>query len=64
MIDRVRIGQVIDRLPEGDIKRLAGKPDHFRARVGRWRVLFTVNRQQRVVNVLSIGPRGDAYKGS
>ena len=60
----MRIGQAIERLPEGNVRRLEGMPGHFRARVGDWRVRFRVKRQQRVLTVLTIRPRGDAYKGS
>jgi mRNA-degrading endonuclease RelE of RelBE toxin-antitoxin system len=43
---------------------MKGVADQYRARVGNWRVRFIVNRQQRILTVLTIKPRGDAYKGA
>lgn len=34
----------------------------WRLRVGRWRVLLTIDSETRTINVLSMGPRGDVYK--
>lgn len=34
----------------------------WRLRVGDFRVIFEVNEEERRVNVLRIGPRGDVYK--
>ena len=33
----------------------------YRVRVGDWRVLFTPDRQARVLSVYAVLPRGDAY---
>lgn len=33
------------------------------ARVGGWRIVFSVNDEARVVDVSAIGPRGDVYGG-
>lgn len=32
------------------------------SRVGGWRIVFLVDRQEKVINVLSIRPRGQVYK--
>ena len=45
----------------GDIKPLQGMPRTYRLRVGDLRIIYEVDRQARVVNVLSVLPRGDAY---
>jgi mRNA interferase RelE/StbE len=45
----------------GDIKPLQGLPRTYRLRVGDLRIIYEVDRQSRVVSVLSIIPRGDAY---
>ncbi len=34
-----------------------------RTRVGGWRVLFTVDMAERVVDVVAVRPRGQAYRG-
>ena len=39
-----------------------GAPGLRRTRVGGWRILFTVNTERKVVEVLAIRPRGEAYR--
>ena len=57
---RQRIQFGIEKLPDGDIKRLKGYTDLYRLRIGDWRVLFTmVANNIAIENVL---PRGSAYK--
>jgi len=34
----------------------------FRLRVGDYRVIFTINRDELIIAILSIGNRGDVYK--
>ena len=54
-----RLVEAIHKLPnQGDIKPMAGRAEEYRLRVGPYRVLYTVL----VVQVLSIGNRGDVYK--
>lgn len=58
-----RLVAAIHKLPEqGDIKPMAGRPEEYRLRVGPYRVLYTVRETVLVVQVLSIGNRGDVYK--
>lgn len=58
-----RLVAAIHKLPEqGDIKPMAGRPEEYRLRVGPYRVLYTVRETVLVVQVLSIGSRGDVYK--
>lgn len=45
----------------GDIKPLRGIPGTYRLRVGDLRIVYEVDRQARVINILNILPRGDAY---
>ena len=45
----------------GDVRPIRGVRGLYRYRVGGLRVLFTVDRRERVVSVLTIGPRGDVY---
>lgn len=60
--DKRRIMKAIDQLPDaGDIQPLETRPGVFRLRVGDFRVLFTVTDER--VTVLTIGNRGEIYKG-
>jgi len=61
--DQERIRAAIDRLPEGDVRQLQGFRDQRRLRVGDWRLRFKIDREQRLLTILAIKPRGDAYKG-
>jgi mRNA-degrading endonuclease RelE of RelBE toxin-antitoxin system len=50
-------------LPSGsDIRRLRGTAGELRLRVGDWRVRFVVDLPARVVTILAVLPRGQAYK--
>ena len=63
--ERERIRKAINELADGpnnvNTKRLHARPE-WRLRVGGWRVLFLVDGQKIVITVVSIDPRGDAYK--
>ena len=62
---RTRILDALDRLvgdpPAGNLIKLRGRPDS-RLRVGDWRVLLRLDRDQRTVVVLRVLPRGRAYR--
>lgn len=45
----------------GDVRPLHGRRGMYRYRVGGLRVLFTVEQRERIVTVISIGPRGDIF---
>lgn len=45
----------------GDIKPLKGIKGKYRYRVGQLRVIYEVSSEERVVKVLAILPRGEAY---
>lgn len=44
-----------------DTKRLQAR-NGFRLRVGDWRVLYELESERLIIQVLQIGPRGDIYK--
>lgn len=46
---------------EGDWKRLQGSP-FWRLRVGDWRVICEIVKNELIIYVLKIGTRGDIYK--
>lgn len=60
-----RLLRAIRKLPhEGDIKRLQGNRSKGldRLRVGDYRVIFRVERDQLIVCVIDAGNRGDIYR--
>ena len=54
-----RIKAAIENLPDGDVKKLKGFTVAYRLRVGDYRVLFDMDTDITITNIL---PRGDAYK--
>ncbi len=52
----------IHRRSGADIKRLKGHPGLSRARIGDYRVLFYVDRAERVVKITSVVHRKKAYR--
>jgi len=48
--------------PAGDAAKLAGHPDEWRLRVADWRVRFTRHRNEQLIVVLRVLPRGRAYR--
>ncbi len=61
--ERVRLMRGIDALPAGDVVRLQGATDEFRLRIGDWRVRFRVDYTARLITVVAIAARGQAYRG-
>ncbi|MDI3299035.1 MAG: type II toxin-antitoxin system RelE/ParE family toxin [Bacillota bacterium] len=43
-------------------KPLVGLEGLRSSRVGDWRILFTVNEAERILEVLAVRPRGEAYR--
>ena len=43
---------------------LADRPGIRKSRVGSWRVLFTVDREAKVIYILTVDTRGQVYKHS
>lgn len=55
-----RIRRAVEKLPDGDVKKLKGLPNAFRLRVGDFRVLFYKNDGD--ITVFEIDFRGNIYK--
>lgn len=58
------MARAIDALPSGDVKPLKGRGaagDEWRLRVGGWRVIYVLDREARIISVLAVRPRGNAY---
>jgi mRNA interferase RelE/StbE len=58
----IRLDQVAEDPFGPHTKTLSGPGAHRAARVGALRIVFTVDREQRVVEVSEIGPRGQVYR--
>ena len=56
---RVRIVEAINKLPQGDVKKLHGQ-EGYRLRVGDYRVIFDKNGD--VLCIEKIDNRGQVYK--
>lgn len=55
-----RLKEAIEKIPLGDIKKLAGLNNAYRLRVGNLRILFSLEDEKIIIN--DILPRGQAYK--
>ena len=61
--DKERVLQAIAKLPEtGDIKKMQGKSDLFRLRVGEYRIIYRVDHGRLIVCVIDAGNRGEIYR--
>jgi mRNA interferase RelE/StbE len=62
---RARVSEALDRLSADDrsldVRRLTGS-EHFRLRVGDWRVIFDYDRATQTALVRHVLPRGRAYE--
>ncbi len=60
---QLRLFKAIYKLPfVGDIKAMKGYDGFFRLRVGDYRVIYSVNNDILLVQVVEVGNRGDVYK--
>ena len=63
---RVRIKDALDKLlsrPEAvDLRKLKGKTNLRRLRVGEWRVILQVDRRKETIYVLHVKHRREAYR--
>jgi len=50
------------RNPELDIKKMQGRLNLYRLRIGTYRVLYNVKDDLLLVYIVTIGSRGDVYK--
>jgi mRNA interferase RelE/StbE len=60
-----RISEAIDGLakdPHPPGSRTLTGHDLFRVRVGSWRIIYVVHEDELIVLVLTVAPRGEAYR--
>ena len=57
-----KIFNAIQKLPDGDVKRLTGNdiPPIYRIRISKYRILFHMNEKN--IQILKVDSRGDIYK--
>ena len=55
-----RMKRAIEKLPDSDVRKLAGLADDYRLRVGGYRVLFS--KTEDIIIIKDVLPRGEAYK--
>ena len=64
--DRESLRRALSRLvtdPTGaDLRRLAGREDEWRLRVGRWRAILQLDAAEGTMTVLRVLPCSDAYR--
>lgn len=59
---RKRIIEAINRIPQGDIKKLQGEkyPPLYRLRIGKYRIIYHIEQDE--ILIAKIDTRGDVYK--
>ena len=62
--ERMRIVKEIEKLPSGnDIKPLKGHDGLLRLRVGKYRIIYSIDNGRWIILVIDIDSRGQIYKG-
>ena len=59
---RVRIYQAINKLPNGDVKRMQTKKELYRLRVEEYRFIYEIIHDEIIISVIDADNRGDIYK--
>lgn len=57
---KLRLKEAIECLPSGDVKKLTGYENDYRLRVGKLRVLFSI--EDDTIYIKDIDSRGQIYK--
>ena len=64
--DRAVVERALSRLPNdptrSDLRKLAGRDDEWRLRIGRWRAILQLDTATGTITVLRILARRDAYR--
>ena len=63
---QIRLQIAIDALDENPrpdgVKKLKGKDNQYRLRVGDYRIIYTIEDQKLLIVVVQLGARSDVYK--
>ncbi|MGB9847069.1 MAG: type II toxin-antitoxin system RelE family toxin [Desulfotomaculales bacterium] len=62
IVEHLRRLEVNPDDPGLNIRPLRGRPGELRLRVGSYRIIYTIDEAARRILVITIRPRGDAYK--
>ena len=57
-----RLGRMVDDPGGADVKKLGGRGDEWRLRVGRWRVILRLDNAAGTIYALRVLPRSEAYR--
>ena len=57
-----RLEYLADDLGGADVKKLTGRSDQWRLRVGRWRVILQMDNSTGTLYALRVLPRSEAYR--
>lgn len=58
----IELERIENPLLYSDVRPLTGRlKGDYRVRVGKWRVLFTPDKEERIIRACAIIPRGAAY---
>ena len=60
-LDRAILALADDPRPPGS-KKLVGLHDHWRIRVGDWRIVYTIQDDVLIVIIVEVTPRSGAYR--
>jgi len=60
--EKERLFQSINKLPDGDIIKMSGKYNLHRLRVGSYRIVYSLYKDDLIIKVIEAGNRGDIYK--
>ena len=62
-----KIASIIDSLKDNPIpdkcKKLKGKENIYRIRYRNYRIIYSLDKQELIIEILKIGKRGAVYKG-
>ncbi|MCM3634241.1 type II toxin-antitoxin system RelE family toxin [Paenibacillus camelliae] len=62
ILDHINILSDNPKHPELDIKKMQGFNNHYRLRVGSFRVVYSIFNDQLIIVIVKVGSRGDVYK--
>ncbi len=57
-----RINELVRAPLPPDVKKLRGQPDHYRIRVGDYRVIYRIEAKRITIVVVKVGHRREVYR--
>ena len=61
---RLRIYKAIYNLPNGDVKKMVGCKNEYRLRIGDYRIIYEINKNELIILVTKADNRGQVYKSN